>query len=75
MRDKEICARECIIPDSSIKIIPLCLNDNENGIITNLDNNKQKEHFQALEILVSKHKNNLPITVRKLLLYKQYQYG
>lgn len=75
MREREICIRECIIPNASVRILDLCLNDNENGIVSPEEDNLQKEHFRALESVLSKYKNNLPITIRKLLLYKQYQYG
>ena len=75
MSEREKQLRECIIPDITVKFKDLCLNDNENGIIANFQYNRHKEHFQTLESLISKYKNNLPITIRKLLLYKQYQYG
>lgn len=67
--------RKCIIPDLSVKFKDLYLNDNENGIVVDFQYNIQKEHFQTLETLVIKYKNNLPINIRKLLLCKQYQYG
>ena len=75
MSESEKQIRESIIPDISVKILSLHLNDDENGIVTSSDCKRQKEHFQALESLMAKYKNNLPITIRKLLLYQQYNYG
>ena len=70
--------RKEIIPNLSTKILNLCLKENENGICDNMkfypDNSleKKKEKDNVIELFDNRF---LPITMRKLLLCRQYSYG
>ena len=70
--------RKEVIPDLSTKIINLCLKNNENGICDNMNFSYEETHEETEEqnnIIKLFDNNTLPITLRKLLLYRQYSYG
>jgi hypothetical protein len=73
MKDSANCKKKFIIPDDSVKISNLNLDNTKNGIIINAERKRDKDYLEALETILSKSKNNLPITMRKLLLYQQRQ--
>ncbi len=68
--------RECIIPDISVKILNLCLSDDENGILMPITQRKSKTmDFRAdwaLQSVIKERIENktLPLVLRKKQLYE-----
>ena len=72
------CIRESVIPDIQVKILKLCLHDNENGVLTpSIDLTTRTPEYRTNLILqevikskIEKQKKAIPITLRKKYLYQ-----
>lgn len=70
--------RKEVIPDLSTKILNLCLKENENGICDNMrfsPNDFKEEKKNNNNVVELFYDDILPITMRKLLLCRQYSCG
>ena len=70
--------RDAIIPDIQVKLLALCLSDDENGILTSTQRKANSLDFQAdiaLRDLINQRINNnskaLPLVMRKRQLYEK----
>ena len=75
MSEQEKEQGKSIIVQKAKKISDLYIKENENDIIINANRNQQKNIDKTLDLIDSRHSNVLPITMRKLLLCKQYKCG
>lgn len=60
--------RECVIPKDTIKIVKLDLGPGENGIVIDYEENQKKKTSNMF-----KNSRVIPLTMRKYILYLQFQ--
>lgn len=78
MRFDETAIRKSVIPDIQVKLLKLCLNEDENGIIMPItERDSHNLDFRAdcvlQEVIIGKIKQkqeNLPLVIRKRRLYE-----
>lgn len=79
MRSKSAILRKTIIPDIQVKLLDLCLSDNENGILIPITKRESKNiEFRAdwalQDVITSRIKQKqecLPLVIRKRQLYEE----
>lgn len=79
MRSKNTILRKSVIPDIQVKLLDLCLNDDENGILMPITKRESKNiEFRAdwalQDVITSRIKQKyecVPLVIRKRQLYEE----
>lgn len=71
MATERIAIRESVIPDINVKLLDLCLNDDENGTLIKIDFWAEEQESSNIDLEKLLSYKTVPITMRKFMLCHQ----